>query len=535
VSRGPRRARSLRWRIVAIVASLLTVTNVVVGVVTVLAFQGYLFGRLDDELASASDRAVGSQGKLPSGAATDGAPTDGAPTDGSPTQGSDGGQPTPPPGGDPDHAFIGAPGQAPDTVVAIIRDGTFVIAGYTDSSGTQHRLGSTAKTAIAAVPTDGVPVTTALGSLGDYRVVADSSGGDVFVTALPLGGITAIVNRLLVVIGVVTLLGVAIASWAGAVLVRRSFRPLSHVAGVASSVTAIDLDRGVDPDRGEAAIPVRVSDADMAGSREVGQVGAALNRLLGHVSRALVVRQRAERSVRDFVADASHELRTPIATIRAYADLTRREQASDTVHRNVDRIGAEAVRMGDLVEELLLLARLDAATVGGAAAAAPVRESVDLSAIVVETTMDARAAGPGHRWAVDLDDEPVVVLGDEGQLRRVVLNLLANARVHTPDGTSVTVSLHVLAPGGDTDDHRVARLLVRNDGPPIEPMLLPTLFDRFTRGDAARTRDATARDAAATTGLGLSIVRAVVEAHGGTVGVASDTDGTVFRVQLPLS
>jgi two-component system OmpR family sensor kinase len=330
----------------------------------------------------------------------------------------------------------------------------------------------------------------------------------VLFTGLPLAGIRGAITNLVLVIVIVALVGVLIAAWAGAVLVRRAMRPLSRVAATASSVTELDLDRR------SVSIEERVADEDLAASREVGQVGAALNRLLGHVGRALAVRDRAEASVREFVADASHELRTPVATIRAYAELPNGAEY-------LDRIRAESVRMGDLVDELLLLARLDAAALD-VDAAAPARAPADLTAIVMDALLDARAAGPGHRWAVEVDDDPVVVAGDEAQLRRVVVNLLTNARTHTPDGTGVVVSVHESGGRG--------RLLVANDGPAIPAAAIPNLFDRFTRGDSARVRES-----GTTTGLGLSIVRAVVEAHGGTVAVTSDESRTAFVVELPAA
>ena len=239
--------------------------------------------------------------------------------------------------------------------------------------------------------------------------------------------------------------------------------------------------------------------------------------------------------MRTFVADASHELRTPIATVRAYAELSERTADLDTVHRNVERIGREAVRMGDLVDELLLLARLDAsALASGAPASQVVREPVDLTSLVVEATVDARATAPDHRWTLQIvDDQPVLVAGDEVQLRRVVTNLLTNARTHTPPGTAVVVSLQSV-PGSrsasaSASDGAVVRFVVANDGPPIPAESLPTLFDRFTRGEASRSREH------GTSGLGLAIVRAVVVAHGGIVRVASEPGRTAFTVDLPAS
>nr|WP_254701111.1 HAMP domain-containing sensor histidine kinase [Curtobacterium pusillum] len=230
--------------------------------------------------------------------------------------------------------------------------------------------------------------------------------------------------------------------------------------------------------------------------------------------------------MRTFIADASHELRTPIATVRAYAELTASSSDVDAIHRNVDRIGREAVRMGDLVEELLLLARLDAASTASAGSAPAVVEPVDLTSLVVEATMDARATAPGHRWTLQvMDDHPLVVAGDVAQLRRVVTNLLANARTHTPAGTAVVVSLQRIAASGSGPG--VVRFVVANDGPPIPSDALPTLFDRFTRGEASRSREN------GTSGLGLAIVRAVVTAHGGVVRVSSEPGRTAFTVDLP--
>ena len=493
-----RRIPSLRWRIVAAVALLLVVTNVAVGAVTVLAYNGYLVGRLDSELATATRRtSTPPQGGFP------GSPPDGAPS-GSPT--ADASQP------DPDNTVIGAPGQAADTIVAVFRDGTVVLAGYTDARGAQHSLTTAQERTLRRIRDTTTPVTVSLGSLGSYRALAATAGDDVIVTALPLGDLNASIVRLLVVIGSVTLAGLLVAVGAGAMLVRRSLRPLEHVAAVASGVTALDLERG------DTDIDARVAEPDLRANREVGQVGAALNRLLGHVARALTVRRNAEAGMRTFVADASHELRTPIATIRAYAELTTRTQDPDEVHRNVARIGREAVRMGDLVEELLLLARLDAAATADATPA--VHSAVDLTAIVVEATMDARATAPDHRWTLQVDTDPVTLSGEGAELRRVVTNLLANARTHTPAGTAVVVSL------GRTGD--AVRFVVANDGPAIPEESLPTLFDRFTRGEVSRSREH------GTSGLGLAIVQAVVAAHGGTVSVVSDEVRTAFTVTLPL-
>ena len=498
----------------AAVALLLVATNVVVGAVTVVAFRGYLVDRLDAELSTAANRTVGGR---------DGADAPIGPPPGSSSSSSSSSSSDRP---DPDNAFIGAPGQSAGTVVAIVRDGTVVLGGYTDSDGDQHGLASAQRKTLTAVDIGADPATIDLGPLGAYRVQAVGHDGDVFVTALPLGDLNAAIARLLLVIGIVTMLGLVVAAWALALLVRRSLRPLERVASVASDVTALDLERG------DTDIPVRVADADLTANREVGQVGTALNRLLGHVARALTVRRDAEAGMRTFVADASHELRTPIATVRAYAELTAGSSDLDAIHRNVDRIGQEALRMGELVDELLLLARLDASALGTAPPIVP--EPVDLTSLVVEATMDARATAPEHRWTLQVvDDHPLVVPGDTARLRRVVTNLLANARTHTPVGTTVVVSLQAL--DGVDEGHgaggSVARFVVANDGPPIPTETLPTLFDRFTRGEASRTRS----PGQGTSGLGLAIVRAVVLAHGGSVRVSSEPGRTAFTVDLPAA
>ncbi len=219
--------------------------------------------------------------------------------------------------------------------------------------------------------------------------------------------------------------------------------------------------------------------------------------------------------MRAFVADASHELRTPLASIRGYSELTRRggHELPPDIVRALDRIESESIRMGDLVQDLLLLARLDEGR-------ELVLGEVDLLALVVDAVGDAHAAGPEHVWTLDAPEEPVVVVGDATRLHQVIANILANARTHTPDGTRVEVGLAV-----EGDD---AVVTVRDDGPGIPDELQPVLFERFARGDSSRSR------ATGSTGLGLAIVAAVVEGHGGSVEAASRPGDTRFTVRLPL-
>ncbi len=504
-------------------ALLLVATNVVVGAVTVIAYREYLVGRLDAELATAAGRTPGGQ-----------------PPSGPPPESSGGQQ-------DPDNRFIGAPGQAADTVVAILRDGDAVLAGYTDGAGEQHRLSRAQETVLADVAPDATPTTVSLGSLGAYRAQAVTRGGDVFVTALPLGDLRASVVRLVVVIGSTTLLALLVAAWALTLAVRRSLRPLERVASVASSVTALDLERG------DADIAARVPSSDLVVSREVGQVGTALNRLLGHVGRALTVPAGRR------TGDADVRRRRLARAAHADRDRPRLRRA---VHRDAGRRSAAAERRADRPRGgadgrprrgAPALARLDAATLDGATrrrgarrrtpdAATPtprpsppagtVHEEVDLTATVVEAVMDARATAPDHRWTLQLaEDDPLTVAGDPGQLRRAVTNLLANARTHTPAGTTVVASLQRVPRTGEGEDGAgagaLARLVVANDGPPIEAEVLPVLFDRFTRGSSSRSREH------GTSGLGLAIVRAVVTAHGGSVRVVSEPGRTAFTIDLP--
>jgi two-component system OmpR family sensor kinase len=236
--------------------------------------------------------------------------------------------------------------------------------------------------------------------------------------------------------------------------------------------------------------------------------------MLDNVEGALQARHDSEQRVRQFVADASHELRTPLASIRGYAELSRRERepVPASVSHALSRVESEALRMQGLVEDLLLLARLDAGR--------PLeRTPVDLSLLAMDAVSDAHAAAPDHTWELDLPEEPVEVTGDRARLHQVVANLLANARTHTPAGTRVVTSI--------TPDRQWVRVSVADNGPGVPEPLQRNVFQRFTRGDDSRARTA------GSTGLGLSIVAAVAHAHGGTVELASRPGATTFSVLLP--
>jgi two-component system OmpR family sensor kinase len=343
----------------------------------------------------------------------------------------------------------------------------------------------------------------------EYRMMAKIVNGETLYVGLSLANVNSTLLTVAAFTGCVIAGSLLIAGWGGALIVRRTLKPLDRVAATATRVSELKLDAG------EVRLAQRVPEADTDPRTEVGQVGAALNRMLDHVGNALEARHASEMQVRQFVADASHELRTPLAAIRGYAELSRRSRqpVPDEIAHVLNRVESEAKRMTALVEDLLLLARLDA---GRPLAQDP----VDLTMLAVDATSDAHAAGPGHYWQLDLPDEPVTVIGDGARLHQVVANLLANARTHTPEGSTVTVKVGAVP--------NAAVIQVIDNGPGIQPDVVPRIFERFARGDSSRSR------AAGSTGLGLSIVHAVVTSHRGKVGVQSRPGQTVFTVMLPL-
>jgi two-component system, OmpR family, sensor kinase len=367
-------------------------------------------------------------------------------------------------------------------------------------------------TTLTETTAGGEPRDVSLGdSRPDYRVItATGRDGTIVIIGLSLEPTQAILLKVALYTGGAVLVALVIAGWAGAFIVRRTLLPLARVSATATRVSELELDRG------EVRLAQRVPEQDTDPRTEVGQVGAALNRMLDHVGNALESRHASEMQVRQFVADASHELRTPLAAIRGYAELSRRSRQpipAELAHV-LGRVESEAKRMTVLVEDLLLLARLDA---GRPLAHDP----VDLTMLIVDAVSDAHATGPGHIWQLDLPEEPVTVIGDGARLHQVLANLLANARTHTPEGSTVTVGVSATA--------EAAELRVIDDGPGIQAQLQSHIFERFARGDSSRSR------AAGSTGLGLSIVHAVVTAHGGRVSVQSQPGRTVFTVLLPMT
>lgn len=412
----------------------------------------------------------------------------------------------------PGPGFLGAPGQSTRTVGAVIAEGTPLDAGVITADGTRAEISAAAARQLAQVRPNRPVSTVNLDGLGRYRVVAVHSrrGGETIVTGLPLSDVDETLLWVLVMFCVVGAVALIAATTVGILIIRRQLEPLSRVSAAARQVADLELDRG------EVRLPTPIVTVDPAGAHtEVGQLASALNRMLDRIAGALSARHASETRVRRFVADASHELRTPLAAIRGYTELAqrKRDDVPDDVAHAMGRVESETERMTHLVEDMLLLARLDTGR--------PLeREPVDLSRLVVDTVSDAHIAGPDHQWSLDLPDEPVVVRGDEARLHQVLANLLANARMHTPSGTSVTTSLSVDGDGG-------AVLTVADDGPGIPPWLQPEVFERFARGDTSRSRRG------GSTGLGLAIVAAVVRAHNGTIDVSSAPGKTEFVVRLP--
>lgn len=463
--------RSLTSRLVVTAVALVAVVSVLIGAVTTLGMRAWLMDRLDSDVRGALGRSANGPGT------------------------GMGGRPPVIPG-DGARRLFGQPG----LLTVYYTDAGD--AGFVVSEGGEFREldGATIEALRSA---GGRAETTDVPGHGSYRVIAGrtEAGGQV-VAGLPTDDVDEATLSLVRWEVALALLGILAAALAGTAVVRRQLRPLTEVAATAHAVSELPLDEG---DIGVTErVPARLTDP----RTEAGQVGLALNQLLAHVESSLSARHRSEQQVRQFVADASHELRTPLTTIAGYTELARRQGDADTAAVALAKVQEEADRMTALVEDLLLLARLDAGRPLEA-------EPVDLSRLLLEAVDDARVVSPGHRWRIVLPDdgEPIEVTGDGHRLHQVVTNLLGNARKHTPAGTVVTVTAR---PDGFD---------VHDDGPGFPADLVGTAFERFTRGDTSRHRS----DGV---GLGLALVQAIVAAHGGHVTLASGPGDTVVRVRL---
>ncbi|MEV0634094.1 ATP-binding protein [Streptomyces sp. NPDC050619] len=475
----PLRGRSLRTRLLVFLGVVLVGVCLAMALTMVLAQRAYLLGRLDQRVATAAERGADA---VRSG-----------------------------PGSDADPGFRTAPGQEAGTLAARLDDdGDIMTAEVVTRDGGARALTARQRASLAGVEADGSPHNRTIPGLGTYRVSALDADGSLVLTGLPMGEVQDMLRHLIAVEAGVAGAGLALAGGVCAVVVRRQLRPLGRVAATAVEVSRAPLGRG------EVSGLTRVPERDTVPGSETGQVGAALNRMIDHVESSIAERRRGEERMRRFLADASHELRTPLASIAGYAELMNR--GTDPIEPVLAwrRVSAESARMTGLVEDLLLLARLDEGR--------PLRSAeVDLAVLAAEAVWDARAVGGGHDWQLELPlDAPALVVGDETRLRQALANLLANARTHTPGGTTVVTSVEA------TDARCVLR--VRDDGPGIPPALLPTVFERFTRADSSRSRPDAGSGGS---GLGLAVAAAITAAHGGRIEVDSVPGRTRFTLELP--
>jgi two-component system OmpR family sensor kinase len=477
----------LRTRLVLVAMALLVAICGAVGLFSYASMDSFLTRQLDDQLKQAASRS-NDPGRPPMGGFNTGR--------------------------DP----LDARGQSVGTLNARILNGQVNSAGFLASDTTRSPLSSGDKEILLALQRNATPVERTL-SNGDYRLVAvETAYGDVLVTGLPLAAKESTLTSLVWTFVSVSLGGLVLIGLTGTVLIRRTMKPLEQLSEVATRVSRLPLDAG------EVALAVRVPPSNANPGTEVGSVGHALNLMLDNVARALEARQQSETKVRQFVADASHELRTPLTAIRGYTELMRMtENFTPDGQKSLARVQSQSERMTTLVEDLLLLARLDEGQ--------PLKLSeVDLTQLVIETVSDEKVIAPDHHWHLELPHEPLVIKGDASQLRQVLVNLLSTARKHTAPGTTVVTGVLKSADGS-------AVITVTDDGGGIPPEFVDHVFSRFARADAARTGTAPASGPAAsegTSGLGLSIVQSIVEAHGGSVEVTSRPGRTEFALRLPI-
>ena len=418
------------------------------------------------------------------------------------------------------------PGSA-EGQLQLIKDDDEIVSGVVKQFDVVE-LDSAAQQQILSLRCDRHGHNVSLPNLGSFRVMCGQSESRTLVVGLSLAANNSTLIMLVALEGVIALVVIAGATFIGRKWIRKEMLPLGEVAATARNIGSKDL----------IATPTvedfqRVDYSIAQPGDEVGDVGFALNTMIDNVETALQARAESEQRLRQFVADASHELRTPLASIQGYTQLLQRGATDQELA--LSRIASESARMSGLVEDLLLLARLDA---GRELASDP----VDVIPLAIDAVSDAHAAGPDHQWSLDLpeiDDEAdsctsCTVLGDESALRQVFANLVNNARIHTPAGTHVKVGVQTIA--GSASAPGFVRLSVADDGPGIAPELRATVFDRFVRGDTSRSRQGKG-----SSGLGLSIVSSIAEALGGRVDVDTLCEGegkpgehgTTFSVILP--
>jgi two-component system OmpR family sensor kinase len=476
----------LRVKLVAALCLLVAVALGVTGIVATQSLHGYLIDRVDSQLHDAS-----------SGPPRFG-PDRGVPDDGS--------------GNAPDgDDFLGA-----YYIQHINADGTpgSLVSHQASAGSNAPKLPTLTLAQVEAKQRHPFTVESASGG-HSWRLVAtpDPRDGGSVIYATSLADVDSTVHRLELLEVIIGVVGLILLGGIGYFVVRNSLRPLVEVEHTAEAIAAGDLTRRV---------------PDLSPHTEVGRLSGALNAMLGQIESAFRAQQESESAAREseermrrFVADASHELRTPLTSIRGFAELYRQGAVPDeaSVRRAMRRIEDEAARMGLLVEDLLMLARLDEQR--------PLERSpVDVLTIATDAVHDARAVATDHTTELEVlpHSSTAVVLGDDARLRQVVSNIVNNALIHTPPGTDVTVRVGTT----EEDSHRWVVLEVADTGPGLAPEAAARVFERFYRADPSRTR------ASGGSGLGLSIVAALVAAHNGTVTVDTEPGvGTTFRVRLP--
>lgn len=425
------RTWSLKWQLLTTLLGLLTLVCCVVAAGTFVALRRYLIRQLDAQVVDAGWRSVMLYALGPPPL-------------------PDGSRPvTAGPGPD----FLDAPGQASGTIGAVLSpSGSVQDAAVVTESGARQSVSSGAWNQLSGIG-NSVPLSMDIDGLGGYRVIKVAlPDGQSVVTGLPTGALDTVIASTLTMMALIVAAAFVVVSVAGTLLIRRQLTPLTAMAvsarGIAETETTDD----------NFCVPTHVVQIPKESQfTEVGQVGSALNLMMDRIAEAMQARRDSELRVRQFVADASHELRTPLTAICGYAELALRENrgVSSPVGHAMDRIYSEGRRMSLLVEDMLLLAHLDAGR--------PLdNDVVDLAQLAIDAARDAHVSGPQHTWELELPDRAVIVNGDKARLHQVLTNLLSNARVHTPPGTTVVTSVVSADSGG-------ASLMVRDNGPGIPP------------------------------------------------------------------
>ena len=512
---------SLRVRLVVLLTLMLAAGSMIIGGFTHALMAARLWGQLDSSLTATIDRATSASDHMP---VTD------------------------------------VSGQPVGTLAALVADGQFRAGPELSDpvTGMPSKLSDTDRNTILSEVAKVDPTETSAGitislDAGDYRLriqpVSSSElpASTVMVAGLPTERTYATLRTLDLTMLIVSAVGIVLVGTIGTLVVRSTMKPLEHVVDVADSIATLPLS---EPD---VHVDQRV-DRDLASkSTEFGRLGGALNRLLDNVGGALETRTASETKMRRFVADASHELRTPLAAIRGYAQLIHvTDQLSPDGERSLERLIEQTENMTELVEQLLLLNRLDEGTTASA------METIDMVQLTANAYLDSQAAFSDHIWEFDAFTEgtPAYVEGDPTQLGRVLSNLASNAAKHTSRRTQVNITVgiepseatSVPAPSTPTSPRNATTtqlhaeerarsrhtgydvvLRFHDTGEGIDPEFLPKIFDRLARADKARS------GSSSTSGLGLAIVKAIVEAHHGTISAQSEPGNTVFTIRLPYS